>query len=115
MALMPSKAAAESVKERRMKFVVGNLQFEMQKILTSCILVEKYPATSLIFNFDIVELDSDLLQSMINCAAIALYKSELECRCIPVAITMLIASGDRKSKKEINWVSIDPSITQIRD
>jgi len=24
-------------------------------------LIEKYPATSLIFNFDIVELDSDIL------------------------------------------------------
>lgn len=58
---MPSKASAESVKERRMKFIIGNLQFEMQKILSSCILVEKYPATTLVFNFDIVELDADLL------------------------------------------------------
>ena len=58
---MATKGAAESVKERKMKFIINNLKSEMQKILQSCILIEKYPATTLIFNFDIVELDSDIL------------------------------------------------------
>lgn len=52
---------------------------------------------------------------MVNCAAIALYKSELECRCVPVAISMLIQGGDRKTKNEINWVNIDPNNAQIKN
>lgn len=61
MSQMPSKAAAESVKEKRIKFVIANLQFEMIKILSSCIITEKYPATSLVFNFNIIEMDADLI------------------------------------------------------
>ncbi len=61
MAQMASKASAESIKEKRIKFLIGNLQFELNKVLTSCILTENYPATSLTFTFSIVEMDSDLL------------------------------------------------------
>lgn len=101
MAQMPTKAAADSVKEKRMKFLISNLQFELVKVLSSVILVDKYPSTTLVFNFSIVEMDADVLQSMINCAAIALYNSEIECRCLPIAITLLI-SPERKGK-DPNW------------
>eukprot|EP00347_Sterkiella_histriomuscorum_P022038 403331903 len=120
MSQMPSRGAAESVKERRMKFITGALQFEMQKVLQSCILIEKYPATSLVFQFDIVELDGDLIQNMINCAAIALSQSPIECRCIPVAISLLV-NGDRSSQKKNSndnvgkWLQVDPNVSQLRN
>ncbi|CDW85852.1 UNKNOWN [Stylonychia lemnae] len=117
MTQMATKGAAESIKERRMKFIIGNLKLEMQKILTSCILLEKYPATTLVFNYDIVELDSDILQSMINCAAIALFNSEIECRCLPIGLCIMVSSGvQRKNKKEISqWLYIDPNNSLIQD
>lgn len=56
-----TKAAADFAKERRMKSLVGNLSAELQKILSSCILTEQYPATTIAFQFTILELDSDIL------------------------------------------------------
>ncbi len=47
--VMGTKAAAESVKEKGIKLLVSNLQTEMQKILSSCILTENYPATTIAF------------------------------------------------------------------
>lgn len=101
MAQMPSKGAADSIKEKRIKYLISNIQHEISKILSSCIIVEKYPASTLVFNFNIVELDSDLIQSMVNCASVALYKSEIECRCLPTAVTILLNGGERKNT---NWV-----------
>jgi len=48
---------------------------------------------------------------MVNCAAIALHKSELECRCLPIGISMIITSGQsRKNKKDLSqWVVLDPN------
>jgi len=73
-----------------MKQVVGNLQFELVKVLTSIVLVENYPATTLAFNFNIIELDSDVLSSLINCASLALNSSVIQCRCIPAAVCLLV-------------------------
>ena len=63
-----TKAGAESIKEKRIRLLISNLQTEMQKIISSCILTENYPATTIAFQFTILELDSDIIQSMINCA-----------------------------------------------
>ena len=59
--VMGTKAAAESVKEKGIKLLISNLQTEMQKILSSCILTENYPATTIAFQFTILEMDSDLI------------------------------------------------------
>ena len=115
MGAMPTKGAAEAVKERKVKYLVSVLQQEIHKVLASCILTEQYPATTIAFNFHIVELDSDLLQSMINCASVALFHSNLLCRCLPVAISMFLLN-DRKAVKDsqVKWVLLDPNMTQIR-
>jgi hypothetical protein len=47
--IIGTAAGAESVKERRIKLVVSNIQAEVQKILSSCILTENYPATTIAF------------------------------------------------------------------
>jgi ribonuclease PH len=88
-----TKAGAESIREKRIRSLINNLQTEMQKILSSCILTENYPATTIAFQFTILEMDSELLQSMINCASLALYKSDISSRCLPIAITMLLVVG----------------------
>ena len=59
--IIGTKAGAESVKEKRMRVLISNLQAEMQKILSSCILTENYPATTIAFQFTILEMDSDLI------------------------------------------------------
>ena len=42
-----SKAGSDSIKEKRLKGLTHNLQAELQKILSSCILTESYPATTI--------------------------------------------------------------------
>jgi ribonuclease PH len=56
-----TKASAESIKEKRIRLLISNLSTEMQKILSSCILTENYPATTIAFQFTVLEMDSDLV------------------------------------------------------
>lgn len=105
-----TKAAADSIREKRLKAITHNVQAELQKTLQSCILTESYPATTIAFNFQVIELDADLLQSLVNCASLALLKSGLRCRCLPVAVAMLLKSGDRQK----NWIVQDPNVHQIK-
>lgn len=100
-----------------MKSLVGTLSAELQKILSCCILTEQYPATTIAFQFTILELDSDILQSMINCASLALYKSDISSRCLPVAITMYLLPGDKRKggSNPSEWLLLDPTLSQIKN
>lgn len=118
MSLIQQKTSADFLKEKRLKFIIGALQFELTKILTSCVITERYPATTISFNFRIVEMDSDIIQSLVNCAAVALFNSNIECRFIPVGITLMIKSTEgkqSKSKKNLGeWIQIDPNMAQLK-
>ena len=46
-----TKAASDSIREKRLKAITHNVQAELQKTLQSCILTESYPATTIAFNF----------------------------------------------------------------
>ena len=107
-----TKAASDSIREKRLKAITHNVQAELQKTFQSCILTESYPATTIAFNFQVIELDADLMQSLVNSASLALLKSSLRCRCLPVAVAMLLKSGDRS--KPGSWIVQDPSLHQIR-
>ena len=89
----------------------------MQKIISSCILTENYPATTIAFQFTILELDSDIIQSMINCASLTLYKSDIASRCLPISITMFLQSGKEKrsSKSPADWIILDPTLAHIKN
>jgi hypothetical protein len=52
---------------------------------------------------------------MINCASIALFNSQINCRCIPIAVCILIKSSNRNSSSVKNFIQVDPDIAQIRD
>lgn len=110
-----TKGGADSVKERAMRGLTATLQSELSKVFSSCILTEMYPATTIAFQLTVIELDSDLLQSMINCASLTLYKSTIQCRCLPIAITMFLKPADKRHQlppKE--WIQIDPNYAQIK-
>ncbi len=92
MALMPTQSIAQTIQERTMKQLTSDLQQELVKILQSVVLVEEYPGTSLVFNFNITDMDSELMQAMVNCAGVALASSEVKCRGVPVAVSMLVMS-----------------------
>ena len=117
--LAGTKAGAESIREKRVKLITSNLQQEMQKILSSCILTTEFPSTTIAFQFTVIELDSDLIQTMINCASLALFKSTLACRCLPVGITMFLKptnSGDLKRPQNPNeWIQLDPNLAHIKN
>jgi hypothetical protein len=80
-------------------------------------LTEKYPATTIAFQFTILELDSELIQSLINCAALTLYKSDIASRCLPVAVTMFLGSTKEKrsSHTPTDWIILDPNMTHIKN
>ena len=63
--------------------------------MSSAILTENYPGTTIAFNFTIIEMDSDILQAMVNCASIALLNSKFTCRCLPVAVCLLVTSDHK--------------------
>ena len=53
-------------------------------------------------------MDADLIQSLVNCASLALFKSSIKCRTLPVAVAMLLKSGDRS--KPSTWIVQDPNL-----
>lgn len=113
---MGTKASGESVREKRIRLLTSNLSAELQKIFTSCILTDQYPATTIAFQFTVLEVDSELLQTLINCGTLALFKSSLLCRCLPIAVTMLIsgeANGNRQRKLH-EWITLDPNIGHLK-
>mgnify|MGYP001806374463 CR=1 FL=1 len=57
-------------------------------------------------------MDGDIIQSLINVASIALNSSQIESRCIPASICLLVKS-DRKSPKD--FVVVQPTKVQIRN
>lgn len=83
----------------------------MQRILGSVILTENYLQTQIVFNFTIVELDSDLLQSMVNCVSVTLLHSQLKYKCLPIGVCLLIHSDRGKNNKCL----IDPNLESLRD
>lgn len=116
MDAMGTQASSDSVREKKVKLIQSTLQTELQKILSSCILTEQYPATTIAFQFTVVEMDSDLLQSLINSASLALYKSSISCRCLPIAVTMFLSSGDKRSaSKPADWITLDPNMSHIKN
>lgn len=114
--LIGTKGGADAVRERRIKSIINNMQTELQKIMSSCILTDNYPATTIAFNFQVIEMDADIIQSLVNCASLALYKSTLKCRCLPVAITMLIKTADKRTHKSSpgDWIVQDPNLNQLK-
>jgi hypothetical protein len=53
---------------------------------------------------------------MINCASLALYKSDISSRCLPVAITMYILPGEkRKGGNPSEWLLLDPTLSHIKN
>lgn len=78
-------------------------------------MIERYPATTIAFNFSVIEMDCDIIQALVNCASAALLKSSLHCRCLPIAVTMLLKNIDkRSSKKPSDWIVTDPNYSQLR-
>lgn len=59
-----------------------------------------------------MEIDSDVLSSMLNCAALALNSSPIECRCIPAAVCLLV-KADRRDQSD--FVLLQPTLGQIRN
>lgn len=110
-----TKGGAYSVKERAIRSLTQSLQSELSKVFSSCILTEMYPATTIAFQFTVIELDSDLLQSMINCASLTLYKSTIQCRCLPIAITMFLKPAEKRHQKAPKeWIQIDPNYAHFK-
>jgi ribonuclease PH len=100
-----TQGGANFVSEKKIKDISLNLQTELQKIMSSCILTDLYPSTTIAFQFTVIEMDSDLLQSMINCASLALYKSGISCRCLPISITLFLKPIDKRSSKApTEWI-----------
>ena len=83
------------------------MSFIASGILSSCIATDQYQGTLITCTFSIVELDQDILQAMINCAAVALLSSSLKCRCLPVAICVLHVPTP-------NNIFVDPSLSELR-
>jgi ribonuclease PH len=109
-----TKGGADAAKERTIKNLLGGLQAEISKVFSSCILTELYPATTISFQFTIIELDSDLLQTMINCASVTLLKSTIQCRCLPVAISLLLKPLEKRHEKPPkDWIQLDPNYNQL--
>jgi hypothetical protein len=55
---------------------------------------------------------------MINCASLALYKSDISSRCLPVAITMYLLPGDKRkggSGNPSEWLLLDPTLYHIKN
>ena len=74
------------------------------------------------FNFQVYEMDSDFLQMLVNSAAVALLSSEIECKCLPFAVTMLlkpelkIMQGPKlKTDTGETWIEIDPTVSKLRN
>lgn len=53
---------------------------------------------------------------MINSASLALYKSDISSRCLPIAITMYLLPGEkRKGGNPSEWLLLDPTLANIKN
>jgi len=86
---MGNEAAIRAQSERLVKQKISQVITDVASVLAQSIHTEQYRGTQLVVAFSVVELSADLLQSLINCAAIALLSSSIRCRCLPVAICLL--------------------------
>lgn len=76
-------------KERKVKTQIDQLTNILTTVLSSAIATENYAGTQIAVNFNVFELDSDIVQSLINCASVALLNSRIKCRFLPAAISMM--------------------------
>ena len=104
---MPTEAVAQMQKEQKLKLVQNHLSVIMSQILASSLITDAYNGSQILCNFQIIELDQDIVQAMIQTLSKALLNSPFKLRCLPIGVTILLNS-------QIGYI-VDPNLEQLRD
>ena len=105
---MPSEAAAQHEKDRKLKFLSQTaVQQTLQRILSSVVL--GYEGAQILVDFDVIECEQDLLQALTNCAASNLLASGFRLKCVPTAICVLADEAKEDAEKYL----VDPTLAQL--
>ena len=104
---MASQAQVLHEKESRVKTALAKVQSTVQRVFQSVIM--GYEGSQISLEFDIISCDQNLMQALINAAAVNLAQSGFRCKCIPAAITVALTDKmavDPASADAINATSI---------
>ena len=98
---MPTEAMVQIQVENKHKALNNEVVRTLNEILLSCLAVDQYGGTQIQCSFQIIEIDADLIMSLVNAMSATLLASPFKCRFLPVCIFVLV-------DKEDNFV-VDPT------